>query len=46
MAGTGPKPRVVLVHGEQRQRLALAAKVRERFGVEAGMPERLAVVEV
>jgi predicted metal-dependent RNase len=37
---------VVLVHGEPRQRAALAAKVRERFGVEAGMPERLAVVEL
>jgi metallo-beta-lactamase family protein len=46
MAGPGPKPRVVLVHGEPRQRAALAAKVRERFGVEAGMPERLAVVEL
>jgi metallo-beta-lactamase family protein len=46
MAGPGPKPRVVLVHGERRQREALAAKLHERFGVEAGLPERLAVIEL
>jgi metallo-beta-lactamase family protein len=32
------KPRVALTHGEEPQREALAAKIRERWGVEALLP--------
>lgn len=37
--------RVVLVHGENPQRTALAAKIRERFEVEAELPGPGAVIE-
>jgi metallo-beta-lactamase family protein len=42
----GTRPRVVLTHGEDRQRGALAGKLRERFGIEAELPELGAVVEL
>ena len=32
------RPRVVIVHGEQRQRETLAQKIRTRFGVRAALP--------
>jgi metallo-beta-lactamase family protein len=40
------RPRVVLTHGEQRQRAGLAGKLAERFGLQADSPERLAVIEL
>ena len=42
----GERPRVVLTHGEDRERSALAAAVRERFGVEAEVPAQGAVIEI
>jgi metallo-beta-lactamase family protein len=39
-------PRVVLTHGEPRQRAALAVALKERLGVtEVTTPERLQVIE-
>ena len=32
------RPRVFLTHGEDRPRAALAEKIRERFGLESGLP--------
>jgi len=47
MAGdASSKPRVVLVHGEDRQRGQFAAKIRDRFGIEASSPLRFDVVEI
>lgn len=43
--GTARAPRVVLVHGEEPQREALAARIRERVGIEADRPARGAVIE-
>jgi metallo-beta-lactamase family protein len=40
------RPRVVLTHGEQRQRAGLAGKLAQRFGLQADSPERLAVIEL
>ena len=39
-------PRVYLTHGEDMQRTALAAKVKERFGLVAGLPKKYEVVEL
>ena len=44
VAGSG-KPRVVLTHGEDAERAALAHAVRERFGIEAELPGPGAVIE-
>ena len=44
--GGGLSPRVVLTHGEDPERTALAAAIRERFAIEAEMPGRGAVLEV
>jgi len=45
--GTVPsRPRVVLTHGEDAERTALAAAIRERFGIEAEVPGRGAVLEI
>lgn len=44
MAGT--KPRVVLTHGENPQRTALAAKLRERFGIVPELPMPGDVIEL
>lgn len=38
-------PRVVLIHGEDPQRLALAARIRDRFGIDAERPGPGAVIE-
>jgi metallo-beta-lactamase family protein len=40
------RPRVVLVHGEERQRDALGQAVRTRFGVEAVRPMRFDTLEI
>ena len=48
-AGPGGKPaagRVVLTHGEDRQRAALAAKLSARLGVQVVQPKRFQVVEL
>ncbi|MFO0895522.1 MAG: MBL fold metallo-hydrolase [Phycisphaerales bacterium] len=45
-ARRGPGPRVVLIHGEDMQRTALAGRIAERFGVDAERPGRGAVVEL
>ena len=42
----GQPPRVVLTHGEDPERRALAIAIRERFGIVAEVPGRGAVVEV
>ena len=39
------KPRVVLTHGEARQRQALAKKIRERFKLQCALPEMMEVIE-
>jgi len=39
-------PRVVLTHGEDTERAALAAAIRERFGIVAEVPGKGAVLEV
>lgn len=46
MARGQRKPRVVLTHGEEPQRMALAAKVRERFGIDAERPMPGDVIDV
>lgn len=40
------KPRVVLTHGEDRPRAALAEQIARRFGIAAALPELGSVVEV
>ncbi len=40
------KPRVVLTHGEDRQREALAAKIRDRWNIEPLRPRLYDVIEV
>ncbi len=40
------RPPVALVHGEAEARLALAARLRARFGVEAWLPEPAAEVDL
>jgi metallo-beta-lactamase family protein len=46
LRGQSPgKPRVVLTHGEDEERAALAEAVRERFGIEAERPGAGAVLE-
>lgn len=43
----GPShPRVVLTHGEQPQRMALAAKIKERYGVQPALPALGDVIEL
>ncbi len=42
---TAEAPKVVLIHGEDPAREALAAKIRERFGLEAERPGPGAVIE-
>jgi hypothetical protein len=42
----GRKPEVALTHGEHPQRRALAAKLRERFGVRSRLPELGEVIEL
>jgi hypothetical protein len=37
---------VVLTHGEERQRAALAALMDSRFGVAATQPKRFQVIEL
>lgn len=37
----GPRPKVVLVHGEPRAQTALGALIRERFGLEPLVPDYL-----
>lgn len=45
--GAGPgKPRLILNHGEDRQRGILAGLIKERFGVEATLPQFKDMVEV
>ena len=45
-ASVGGKPRLVLTHGEDPQREALAVKIRERYGVEAMRPHLGDVITV
>ncbi len=40
------KPRLILNHGEDRQRGILAGLIKERFGVEATLPQFKDIVEV
>ncbi|MFA5684190.1 MAG: MBL fold metallo-hydrolase [Lysobacteraceae bacterium] len=40
------RPRVALIHGEDRQRQALDKQLRERFGVEALLPKPRAVIDL
>jgi metallo-beta-lactamase family protein len=40
------KPRVVLTHGEDEPREALAARIRERFKLKAALPRMKEVIEV
>jgi len=40
------KPTVVLTHGENPQRNALAARLRERFGISARLPQLGEIIEV
>ena len=40
------KPKLALTHGEQPQRNALAAKLRERFGLQARLPQLGEVIEL
>jgi len=40
------KPRVVLTHGEDEPRQALAAKIRQRFKLQATLPKMKDVIEV
>ena len=42
----GQSPRVVLTHGEDAERVALAEAVRERFGIEAERPGPGAVLDL
>ncbi|MBL9121372.1 MAG: MBL fold metallo-hydrolase [Phycisphaerae bacterium] len=42
----GRGPRVVLTHGENPQRAALAMRVRERFGIEAELPMPGDIIEL
>lgn len=42
----GSRPRVVLTHGEDRQRAALAAKLKERHGLDAVLPGLGDVIEI
>lgn len=44
-ADAGSPPRIVLTHGEDPQREALAALLASRFGVNAQLPQRGAVIE-
>jgi metallo-beta-lactamase family protein len=47
MVGPASKrPRVVLTHGEEPQRIALAAKIKERFAMDAGRPLPGDVIEL
>lgn len=41
-----PRPTPVLIHGEDDRRVAFAAKLRERFGVEALLPRYESVLSV
>jgi metallo-beta-lactamase family protein len=40
------KPKLALTHGEQPQRNALAAKLRERFGIQPRLPQLGEVIEL
>lgn len=44
-AMAGSKPRIILVHGEQKQRAALREKLDARFGAAAEMPPAGCVIE-
>jgi metallo-beta-lactamase family protein len=44
--GRAAAGRVVLTHGEERQRAALAALMDSRFGVAATQPKRFQVIEL
>ena len=44
--GTGCISELSLTHGEDAERRALAAAIRERFGIEAELPGRGAVLEI
>src|SRR6185503_8861749 len=39
------KPRVVLTHGEDRQRETLAKKIRERFKLQCALPKMMETIE-
>jgi metallo-beta-lactamase family protein len=39
-------PRVILTHGEEKARQALAERIRERFQLDSGLPEQGAVLEI
>jgi metallo-beta-lactamase family protein len=39
------KPRVILTHGEDRQRATLRDCIRQRFGLKAEMPDDLETIE-
>jgi metallo-beta-lactamase family protein len=40
------RPRIVLTHGEDGQRAALAACIRERFGLDSESPRYLETIEL
>jgi len=42
----GSKPRVVLTHGEDRQRNELAKQIQKRFGLKSALPKMGDVIEV
>ena len=42
----GSKPRVVLTHGEDEPRKALAAQIRKRFGITPVLPACKDVIEL
>ena len=45
-AMTGSRPRVFLVHGEDRARAPFATKIRERFRIEAKLPDLGASIQI
>ncbi len=45
-AAAEAKSRIVLTHGEERQRVALAAKIRERWGIQSVLPARFETLDV
>ena len=40
------RPKLVITHGEEKARTALAAKAKERFGLESIIPEAGQVLEL
>jgi metallo-beta-lactamase family protein len=39
------RPRVILTHGEDGPRAALRSRIKERFGLDAEMPDYLSTIE-